>query len=101
MTSGLGAMGERWRPRNGRRRLFQPRIRRAHDVRIFGNPVTASRAHGIRMPDASALFFSQRNQNHDNAERCRNRGGGETDGRDFGARMKTFFQPCCKADQKE
>ena len=79
----------------------QPRIRRARDVCIFGNPATASRAHGVRMPGASALFLFQGKQNHDNAECCRNRGGGETDGRDFGAGMKTFLQSRSKTDQKE
>jgi len=81
--------------------FFQPRIRRARDICIFGNLVTANRAHGVRMPGTSALFLFQGKQNHDNAECCRNRGRGETDGRDFGAGMKTFFQPCSKADQKE
>jgi hypothetical protein len=49
----------------------------------------------------SALSLSQGKQNHDDAERCRNRGGGEPCGRDFSAGMKTFLQSCSKADQKE
>src|SRR5207249_11585105 len=55
----------------------------------------------LRAEAASALFLLQRKQNDDDAERCHNRGGGESHGRNFGARMKTFLQSSSKADQKE
>jgi hypothetical protein len=55
----------------------------------------------FRVPASSPLFLPQRNQNKYDADRRRNRGSGESDGRDFGAEMKTFLQSCSKTDQKE
>ena len=83
--------------------VFLRRTRRARRVSIFGNVATARSAQGafVRAARALALFFSQGKQNQENAERSRNRRGGEPDSRDFGAEMKTFLQLCSKTDQKE
>jgi len=57
--------------------------------------------HRLRHASISALFFPQGKQDEDYAERCRNRRGSEAGGRNFSARLKTFFEVRSKPDQKE
>jgi hypothetical protein len=70
-------------------------------VTVCRASVEIRRQDRLRHASISALFFPQGKQDEDDAERCRNRRGGEAGGRNFSARLKTFFEVRSKPDQKE